>query len=103
VAFRWSAVTAPDLLLDLLAKGASGYHFFGKAAERIVTEPPRPDKARRFRRAPYIEGALGMIVLEATSGMNQPRKICAGKQEIGWEHHYGIVRALDSDLFHRGQ
>jgi hypothetical protein len=35
--------------------------------------------------------------------MNQPRKICAGKQEIGWEHHYGIVRALDSDLFHRGQ
>jgi hypothetical protein len=29
--------------------------------------------------------------------------ICAGKKEIGWEHHYGIVRALDSDLFYRGQ
>lgn len=32
-------VTAPDLLLDLLAEGASGHHFFGKAAERIVMEP----------------------------------------------------------------
>lgn len=32
-------VTDPDLLLDLLAEGASGYHFFGKAAERIVMEP----------------------------------------------------------------
>jgi hypothetical protein len=29
--------------------------------------------------------------------------ICAGKKQIGWEHHYGIVRALDSDLFYRGQ
>ncbi len=135
-----------------------------------------------LRCAPYIEGALGMIVLEATSGMNLPRKIgamltladlavvtkidlvsqaekevfranlldtadvpvietdalhginlepvvrriettpelvqpsrlrgsppmsvctiCAGKKEIGWEHHYGIVRTLDSDLFYRGE
>jgi len=29
--------------------------------------------------------------------------ICAGKKEIGWEHHFGIVRTLDSDLFYRGQ
>jgi Ni2+-binding GTPase involved in maturation of urease and hydrogenase len=135
-----------------------------------------------LRCAPYIEGALGVIVLEATSGMNLPRKIgamlaladvavltkidlvsqaekevfranlmdtaavpvietdalhginleplvrrieatpelvqpsrlrgsppmsvctiCAGKKEIGWEHHYGVVRALDTDLFYRGQ
>jgi uncharacterized protein (DUF4213/DUF364 family) len=35
-------VTNPDLLLDLLAEGASGYHFFGKAAERIVMEPVAP-------------------------------------------------------------
>ena len=32
-------VTDPDLLLDLLAEGGSGYHFFGKAAERIVMTP----------------------------------------------------------------
>jgi len=32
-------VTNPDLLLDLLAEGGSGYHFFGKAADRIVMEP----------------------------------------------------------------
>ena len=32
-------VTDPDLLLDLLAEGGSGYHFFGKAAERVVMEP----------------------------------------------------------------
>lgn len=135
-----------------------------------------------LRCAPYIDGALGIVVLEATSGMNLPRKIgamltladlavvtkidlvsqaerevfranlldaaqiavvetdalhginldpvvrridatpdlveptrlrgsppmavctvCAGKKEIGWQHHYGIVRALDSDLFYRGQ
>ncbi|CAJ36818.1 GTP-binding protein [Methanocella arvoryzae] len=28
-----------------------------------------------FRCSPYIEGALGIVVLEATSGMNLPRKI----------------------------
>jgi uncharacterized protein len=32
-------VTDPDLLLDLLAEGGSGYHFFGKAAQRIVMTP----------------------------------------------------------------
>ncbi|MGB8433987.1 MAG: DUF364 domain-containing protein [Burkholderiales bacterium] len=32
-------VTDPDLLLDLLAEGGSGYHFFGKAADRIVMDP----------------------------------------------------------------
>jgi len=32
-------VTDPDLLLDLLAEGGSGYHFFGRAADRIVMTP----------------------------------------------------------------
>ena len=32
-------VIDPDLLLDLLAEGGSGYHFFGKAADRIVMTP----------------------------------------------------------------
>lgn len=135
-----------------------------------------------LRCAPYIEGALGIVVLEATSGMNLPRKIgamlsladlavvtkidlvsqaekevfranildaapidvieadalhgigidrvvarmqrtapvegrlmlrgsppvatctiCAGKRDIGWEHHFGVLRTLDNDLFYRGQ
>jgi Ni2+-binding GTPase involved in maturation of urease and hydrogenase len=135
-----------------------------------------------LRCAPYIDGALGMVVLEATSGMNLPRKIgamlsladlavvtkidlvsqaekevfranvmdaapidvieadalhgigvdrvvarmlrtpdiegklmlkgsppvatctiCAGKRDIGWEHHFGVLRTLESDLFYRGQ
>jgi Ni2+-binding GTPase involved in maturation of urease and hydrogenase len=135
-----------------------------------------------LRCAPYIEGSLGIVVLEATSGMNLPRKIgamltladiavvtkidlisqaekevfraniidaagidvletdalhgigidriaarieraqqvkepmmlrgsppmavctiCAGKRQIGWEHHFGVLRTLDSDLFYRGQ
>ena len=30
-----------------------------------------------LRCAPYIEGSLGIVVLEATSGMNLPRKIGA--------------------------
>ncbi|MDH4286376.1 MAG: hypothetical protein OEV26_03030, partial [Gallionella sp.] len=29
--------------------------------------------------------------------------ICAGKREIGWEHHFGVLRTLDTDLFYRGQ
>jgi Ni2+-binding GTPase involved in maturation of urease and hydrogenase len=135
-----------------------------------------------LRCAPYLDGALGVVVLEATSGMNLPRKvgamlgladiamvtkidlvsqaekevfranvldaaevtvietdalhginidplvtrilqmpelqeplmlrgsppvatctICAGKREIGWENHFGVVRTLDTDPFYRGQ
>lgn len=135
-----------------------------------------------LRCAPYIAGALGIVVLEATSGMNLPRKIgamltladiavvtkidlvsqaerevfranimdatridvleadalrgigidrlvrrieraedvaiplmlkgsppvatctiCVGKKNIGWEHHFGVLRKLDSDLFYRGE
>ncbi|OOG25157.1 cobalamin biosynthesis protein [Thioalkalivibrio denitrificans] len=135
-----------------------------------------------LRCAPYIERSLGLVVLEATSGMNLPHKIgamltladlaavtkidlvsqaekevfraniqesadipvvetdalhginidpivaridrmeettepwvlrgnppvstctiCAGKKDIGWEKHFGIVRGLDTDLFYRGQ
>ena len=29
-------VTAPDALLDVLAEGGSGYHFFGKSVERVT-------------------------------------------------------------------
>jgi uncharacterized protein (DUF4213/DUF364 family) len=29
-------ITAPDEFLDLLAEGGSGYHFFGRVAEKIV-------------------------------------------------------------------
>jgi hypothetical protein len=29
--------------------------------------------------------------------------ICAGKRDIGWEHHFGVVRTLDSAPFYRGQ
>ncbi len=135
-----------------------------------------------LRCAPYIQGSLGFVVLEATSGMNLPRKIgamlsladiavvtkidlvsqaerevfranimdaapldvvevdalrgigidrlvrkieqaqdierplmlkgsppvatctiCAGKKDIGWEHHFGVLRTLDTDLFYRGE
>ncbi len=29
--------------------------------------------------------------------------ICAGKKEIGWESHFGVVRTLESGLFYRGE
>jgi Ni2+-binding GTPase involved in maturation of urease and hydrogenase len=29
--------------------------------------------------------------------------ICAGKKEIGWEKHFGVVRGLDTDPFYRGE
>ncbi len=136
-----------------------------------------------LRCAPYVDGGLGIIVLEATSGMNLPRKvgpmlsladiavvtkidlvsqaerevfrariqeaapavrirevnalygigidplvervlqtpdagdnlllrgnppvgtctICVGKKDIGWQSHFGVVRALDNQNFYRGE
>jgi hypothetical protein len=37
-------ITAPDPFLDLLAEGGSGYHFFGRSAQKLVL-------VRRPRRA----------------------------------------------------
>ncbi len=136
-----------------------------------------------LRCAPYVNGGLGVMVLEATSGMNLPRKvgpllsladvavvtkidlvsqaerevfrtrimeaapnvrvreanalygiginplvdemlrlpeaperitlrgnppvgtctICVGKKEIGWQSHFGVVRALENQNFYRGE
>ena len=136
-----------------------------------------------LRCSPYVEGSMGLVVLEAPSGMNLPRKIgpmlgladlavvtkidlvsqaerevfrarimeaapgvaicetnalygigidpivrrllespelkdslllrgnppvgtctiCVGKREIGWQQHFGVVRALENDLFYRGE
>ncbi len=136
-----------------------------------------------LRCSPYVDGGLGLIVLEATSGMNLPLKvgpmlsladvavvtkidrvsqaerevfrariqdvapgvrirevnalygigidplvdhiraqadaaeslllrgnppvgtctICVGKKEIGWQSHFGVVRALDNQTFYRGE
>lgn len=136
-----------------------------------------------LRCSPYVHGGLGMVVLEATSGMNLPLKvgpmlsladiavvtkvdrvsqaerevfrariqdvapntqirevnalhgigidplvaatfetpevtdqlslrgnppvgtctICVGKKEIGWQSHFGVVRALENQVFYRGE
>ncbi len=136
-----------------------------------------------LRCSPYVDGGLGMIVIEATSGMNLPLKvgpmlsladiavvtkidrvsqaerevfrariqevapgvrvrevnalygigidplvdaihnqvdtwdrmllrgnppvgtctICVGKKEIGWQAHFGVVRALENQTFYRGE
>jgi Ni2+-binding GTPase involved in maturation of urease and hydrogenase len=29
--------------------------------------------------------------------------ICVGKKEIGWQHHFGVVRPLESQTFYRGE
>jgi Ni2+-binding GTPase involved in maturation of urease and hydrogenase len=29
--------------------------------------------------------------------------ICVGKREIGWQSHFGVVRALDNQVFYRGE
>jgi Ni2+-binding GTPase involved in maturation of urease and hydrogenase len=136
-----------------------------------------------LRCSPYVDGCLGIVVLEETSGMNLPRKIgpmlsladvavvtkidlisqaerevfrarimdvtnqvmiietdalhgiglgglvkkiketkdvafplylrgnppvgtctiCVGKKEVGWKSHFGVVRALENDIFYRGE
>ncbi len=40
-------VTAPDAFLDVLAEGGSGYHFFGRSAEKIVLVRQPADAARQ--------------------------------------------------------
>lgn len=35
-------ITAPDDFLDVLAEGGSGYHFFGRSAERVVLQRRTP-------------------------------------------------------------
>ncbi|NLE37746.1 MAG: cobalamin biosynthesis protein, partial [Pirellulaceae bacterium] len=136
-----------------------------------------------LRCSPYVDGGLGVVVLEATSGMNLPLKvgpmlsladvavvtkidrvsqaerevfrariqdvapnvvirevdalhgigidplmeqvaatpeaaanmllrgnppvgtctICVGKKEVGWQSHFGVVRALENQTFYRGE
>ncbi|MFA5160356.1 MAG: GTP-binding protein [Candidatus Omnitrophota bacterium] len=136
-----------------------------------------------LRCSPYVDGGLGLVVLEATSGMNLPLKvgpmlsladiavvtkidrvsqaerevfrfriqdvapqvkirevnalygigidplvasiealteagenlmlrgnppvgtctICVGKKEVGWQAHFGVVRALENQTFYRGE
>ena len=136
-----------------------------------------------LRCSPYVDGGLGMVVLEATSGMNLPLKvgpmlsladiavitkidrvsqaerevfrsriqdaapgvhvrevnalygigieplvkrmlatpdtpesmllrgnppvgtctICVGKRDVGWQSHFGVVRALENQNFYRGE
>ena len=29
--------------------------------------------------------------------------ICVGKKEVGWQSHFGVIRALDNQVFYRGQ
>jgi len=29
--------------------------------------------------------------------------ICVGKKEIGWQAHFGVVRALENQVFYRGE
>jgi len=29
--------------------------------------------------------------------------ICVGKKEIGWQAHFGVVRALENQNFYRGE
>ena len=40
-------VTAPDAFLDVLAEGGSGYHFFGRSAEKVVLMLKAPVSASR--------------------------------------------------------
>jgi hypothetical protein len=29
--------------------------------------------------------------------------ICVGRKEIGWQSHFGVVRALEGQIFYRGE
>lgn len=44
-------ITDPDAFLDVLAEGGSGYHFFGKSAQKIVLRRKRPGRQAPQREA----------------------------------------------------
>ncbi len=151
----------------------------GKNADLLLVETA----GLCLRCSPYVTGALAVAVLEATSGMNLPRKIgpmlgladiavvtkidlvsqaerevfrahicsgspgvsicetnalcgigidqlvkrivscpgiqlplflrgnppvgtctvCAGKKEVGWQNHFGVVRPISSEIYYRGE
>lgn len=48
-------VTKPDDLLDIISEGGSGYHFFGKSAERIVI---RRREGQPLAREATVQGAV---------------------------------------------
>lgn len=54
---------------------------------------------RSIGKCPEIEGELRLKGVPPLGVCT----ICIGKKEIGWEKHFGILRALDGDLFYRGE
>jgi Ni2+-binding GTPase involved in maturation of urease and hydrogenase len=54
---------------------------------------------REIRKSPEIQQPL---VLRGNPPLGVCT-ICAGKKEIGWEKHFGVVRGLETDPFYRGE
>ena len=62
----------------------------GIGIDRIAA---RVERAQELKEPMMLKGSPPMAVCT----------ICAGKRQIGSEHHFGVLRTLDSDLFYRGQ
>ncbi|MEA2076015.1 MAG: GTP-binding protein [Euryarchaeota archaeon] len=54
---------------------------------------------RRIEKCPELAGELKLKGVPPLGVCT----ICIGKKEIGWEKHFGILRALEGDLFYRGE
>ena len=59
-------VTAPDAFLDVLAEGGSGYHFFGRSAEKVVLV--RNAMALASRAADFCRGRVRSTRRQPTAG-----------------------------------
>ena len=51
-----------------------------------------------------LEGpeAIGQLYLRGNPPVGTCT-ICVGKKEIGWQSHFGVVRALENQTFYRGE
>ncbi len=71
----------------------------------------------RIREVNALHGiGIDPLVAEALEGPEVPEQlslrgnppvgtctICVGKKEIGWQSHFGVVRALENQVFYRGE
>ena len=84
---------------------------FRARIQDVAPHVPRPRGQRPARHRHRSAGGRGPAKAPRSTGPlllrgNPPVgtcTICVGKKEIGWQSHFGVVRALENQMFYRGE
>jgi Ni2+-binding GTPase involved in maturation of urease and hydrogenase len=71
-------------------------------ALRGIGIDPLYDQTRAFADVPLVDGRPHGLLLRGNPPVGTCT-ICVGKKEIGWQSHFGVVRALENQVFYRGE